>query len=171
MIYPKAKCPGKRGSVRDDSRKYLPKHIFGYYSGSNDRLQRHFTKHQERYYREAIRPGRSRALPLRPLFYAQLVHSQFVLLSFFVEKDQQTTNFLRDYLGIVGLESVLFVVKRPNWARDKRRRDRFWGARGVVRDFLDRLYDLSTAPAESAGDTSSDRLFLFLKDDAALQTL
>ena len=75
-------------------------------------------------------------IPLRPLFYAKPIHSHFALLAFFMTEDPEVTQFLSDYPWIEGLESVLFVLKRPHWAKGQKKRTdgdpRFWYAGGVV---------------------------------------
>ena len=119
-------------SDRSD-RQYLPNYVFGYYSGPSNRMEEHFLKHQELFYRDLI-GGIER--PLRPLFYARPVHSQFVLLAFFIEHDHVALNFLKENLGIEGLDSVLFVMKEPPW-KSHEGDPRFWNARGTVRTFLD----------------------------------
>lgn len=165
-------------SARDFSRKsggqYLPNYIFGYYSGPSNRMERHFEKHQKQF-SEALREGDDR--PLRPLLYARLVHSQFVLLSFF-ESESQDREFLQKYLRIQDLETVLFVLKRPSWYSSGRRvkgDPRFWGARGVVQEFLSKLHKLSLAPIRSKQKQSRgsafDRLYLFLKNKQDLSEL
>jgi hypothetical protein len=131
-----------RRFIQEPGRRYSPNYIFGYYSGPSNRLESHFEKHQERFYRALLR-GDDQAL--RPLFYARLVHSQFVLLSFFSEHDPEAVQFLSEYLGIEGLESVLFVMTQPPW-QSKEGDPRFWRARGVVQRFLDKLYSVALAP-------------------------
>lgn len=152
-------------------RIYLPKYLFGYYSGPSNRLERHFEKHQNRFY-QALLKNRDRdgPLPLRPLFYARLIHSQFVLLSYFLDiSSEQTGAFLREFLGIVGFDSVLFVMKRPNWS--KNRSDLFWGARGEVRNFLERLHKIALAPMKIPRRGSDERFYLYVKDLRALLDL
>jgi ABC-type multidrug transport system ATPase subunit len=102
------------------------------------------------------------------------VHSQFVLLSFFRRQDEDRT-ILSRFLRIRDLESVLFVLKKPSWFNRNRRGSdddpgdpRFWGARGVVRDLLARLYDLSLAPLRSK---NGERLYLFLESKSDLMEL
>ena len=67
---------GKRISFTEFAKKseriYLPKYVFAYYSGPSNRLEIHFNKHQERFYRELL-AGKDN--PLRPLFYAKNIHS------------------------------------------------------------------------------------------------
>ncbi|MEV0633654.1 AAA family ATPase [Streptomyces sp. NPDC050619] len=149
---------------------YRPTHVFGYYSGPSNRLEEHFVAHQERFYKDLL-AGIDR--PLRPLFYARNVHSNFVLLSFFLDEDPAVMRLLRDQLGIEGLDSVLFEMQKPSWGDKGRGGDpRFWRARGTVRALLDRLYALSLAPmrlnrkvrAGLGGRLSeSEHLFLYLE--------
>jgi predicted ATPase len=166
--------PYREFAIQDD-REFLPANVFGYYSGPSNRLESHFEKHQERFY-EALLKGEDRAP--RPLFYARQIHSQFVLLAFFSHKDQQAKDFLKDRLGILGLESVLFVMRQPPW-KSKIGDSRFWNARGVVRDFLGKLYDTALAPLRLRQRVSLglrkwstlEHLYLYLKDLQALTDL
>ena len=158
-----------------EGQRYLPNYVFGYYSGPSSRMEEHFEKHQERFYRDLLE-GKDQ--PLRPLFYARPIHSQFVLLAFFLKEDQETREFLREHLGIEELDSVLFVMNEPPW-QSKEGDERFWKARGTVSQFLDRLYELALAPLRrvqrvGAGfrkTASREHLYLYLKDVAALRGL
>lgn len=152
---------------------YLPKYVVTYYSGTSTRLQRHFFKPQLDFRNELLE---GRSLPLRPLFYAIPVHSQFALLAFFMTEDNEAMDFLKEYLWIEGMESALFVLKRPHWAAGRKNKkdgdSRFWGARGVVRDFLSEVYDCALAPLRWNGEIQesfdkverTEFLYLFLRD-------
>ena len=63
-------------AFKENKRDYLPKYVFGYYSGPSNRMQEHFIKHQERFYTELINSTEKAVIPLRPLFFAQHIHSQ-----------------------------------------------------------------------------------------------
>lgn len=153
---------------------YLPEHVFAYYSGPSNRLEKHFAKHQKRFYR-ALLDGDSETL--RPLFYARLIHSNFVLLAFFSFFEETNQNFLREYFDIESVESVLFVLKRADWVKGKAHpKADFWGARGVVRDFLDSLYEYALAPikeTEAFEDgiktVKREVTYLYLKDQEKLR--
>ncbi|MGW4562803.1 AAA family ATPase [Streptomyces sp. NPDC004561] len=146
--------------------RYRPRHVFGYYSGPSNRLEDHFVAHQERFYKDLV-GGNDR--PIRPLFYARNVHSNFVLLAFFLDDDPAVQSLLRDHLGIQGLDSVLFVMQKPSWNSNDGD-PRFWNARGTVRGLLDSLYRISLAPLRlktrvRTGFNShirSEHLFLYL---------
>lgn len=155
------------------NRTYLPRYVFGYYSGPSNRLEDHFQEHQDRFYRELIgqKPDDD-VPPLRPLFYSRLIHSHFALLAFFLEHDANVIQFLGEQLRIVGLDSVLFILKTPKWASKKKQRENlFWTARGTVRVFMERLYERSLAPLKWSVSKTEDYLYMYIKDQAALQEL
>jgi len=127
---------------------YLPKYVFTYYSGLSDRLDKIFWKHQQNFYNEIKKADfdRKKLDELRRLFYVKQIHSFFVLLAFFAlpNVESKTKQFLNDVLGIEDLESVLFVLKRPSWKGNGD--ERFFGAEGLVSNFLSVLWQFSLAP-------------------------
>lgn len=163
--------------IKAPKRQYLPKNVFGYYSGPTRRLEQLFDKHQEKFYRQLLRGKKA---PLRPLFYARTIHSQYVLLAFFSFEEEESLRFLKDYLGITDFEKATFVLKQPRWYNKKKAKgDIFWGARGVVRGFLEELYSLAMAPIRKTervvlpmGRTrTEERLYLHIKDLESLHKL
>jgi predicted ATPase len=135
--------------VNADTR-ILPRNIFGYYSGTSNRLRDLFQKHEERY-RDALIRGDNQTI--RYLFLAKADHSQFVLLSFFAKRDKDIREFLKTQFSISGLDSILFGLKEPYWNQDnpseERRKngdDRFWYAAGKVKTLLGDLYETALAP-------------------------
>jgi predicted ATPase len=167
----------------DEGRDLRPAHVFGYYSGPSNRLERHFDAHQERFYRDLIEDV---ANPLRPLFYARPVHAQFVLLAFFSYPASRRREFLNRLLGIESLESILFVLRRPPWAQARPSAQvrelgdpRFWYARGRVQWLLDRLYALALAPLRLTSripidfrrKITTEHLYLYLPNNATLLDL
>lgn len=172
--------PVKFTAFVDADAGYLPRYVFSYYSGESPRMQEVFRRYLESYdskLRNGIDPGPKR------LFYALPVHSQFVLLAFMIQQSDVVREFLDDQLGLdpdEGIESVLFVLRQPPWKSKAADGDtRFWNARGVVRDFLSRLYEISLAPIEISRRVSTSiwnkkRLkfkYLFVKDITALRRL
>ncbi len=160
--------------------EYLPRYVFSYYSGESPRMHEVFRPYLESYdskLRNGEDPG------LKRLFYALSVHSQFVLLAFLIQQSEVVRAFLDDHLGLdpnEGIESVLFVLRQPPWKSKAADGDpRFWNARGVVRDFLSRLYDIALAPVEISRRVSTSIWnketlqfkYLFVKDIAALRRL
>lgn len=169
---------------------WRPSHVFGYYSGPSGRLERLFDKHQENFYKALINADPAKpdeAAPLRRLFYARPVHSQFVLLSFFCRQEERHRALLQDLLGIERLESVLFVIRQPpkwgerepNAAMKQLGDDRFWYARGTVKGFLGKLHELALAPVRFdhsvpvglRGHKTLEHVFLYLRDMDALTVL
>jgi len=162
--------------IASDS-QLLPEYVFGYYSGGSDRLENIFKKYLFRYdkdLRAGIDPG------LKRLFYAMPVHSNFVLLSFIINNTELTNTFLRDHLGLEdgGIDSVLFVLHQPPW-KSKEGDPRFWNAKGIVRDFLAKIYDISLAPLRISrrvdvslwNKKNVEFLYLYVKDLESLREL
>ncbi|TAH18693.1 MAG: hypothetical protein EAZ08_10925 [Cytophagales bacterium] len=134
----------------------LPRYVFAYYSGFSNRLEEHFDKSQNKFYDDLL-AGKDE--PFRPLFYAQPVHSNFVLLAFYAFQDKETRLFLENHLNIVGLESALFVIKEPNWHKGKKREEgniKFWYSKGFVSTFLDHLFKKSLAPIKHTIEIRTD---------------
>lgn len=157
--------------------QYLPKYLFAYYSGPSDRLERYFRKHRTDFYRRLLNEKADLKGDIRPLFYAKPFHSQFVLLAFFLaEQGHKEKDFLREHLGIEGLDSIHFVMRKPSWA--KKKEELFWGASGVVRKFLDSLYPYALAPVKvsrledttlTGSNIRNEFLHLFIPDFTALR--
>lgn len=160
--------------------EYLPRYVFSYYSGESPRMHEVFRPYLEGYdskLRNGEDPG------LKRLFYAMPVHSQFVLLAFLIQQSDVVRTFLDDHLGLdpdEGIESVLFVLRQPPWKSKAADGDpRFWNARGVVRDFLSRLFDIALAPVDISRRVSTSIWnketlqfkYLYVKDIAALRRL
>lgn len=173
----------------EKTKKEIPKpaFVFGYYSGPSNRFKEHFLEHQRRYYeailntKEATPAELRRLKSLRRLFYAETHHSKYVLLAFFLKRDEKIDGFLREYLrieGLDGLESVLFVMKEPSWT-SKEGDPRFWNARGLVQKFLDKLFSVSLAPMRLSQNlptgikrrSRQELLYLYVKSSEKLAEL
>lgn len=170
----------ERRIPRKEIREFLPRYVVTYYSGVSNRLEHHFFQPQLEFRDELLKGN---VIPLRPLFYAKPIHSHFALLAFFMTEDREISEFLSDYPWIEELESALFVLKRPHWAKSRKRRKggdpRFWSAGGVVKDFLSCLYDCSLAPLRIPGKIqhsfdqteNTEFLYLYLRDLEHLRKL
>ncbi|ECF7019523.1 AAA family ATPase [Salmonella enterica] len=162
---------------KEGNAPYLPKYVFAYYSGPSDRLENYFKKHRADFYRRLLQEQLDLQGDIRPLFYAKPFHSQFVLLAFFLNEQNSTEkDFLREHLGIEGLDSIHFVMRQPGWAKQKG--ELFWGASGVVRRFLDELIKYSLSPVKvtrqedtslTGSNISNEFFHLFLPDVNALR--
>lgn len=156
----------------------LPRYVFSYYSGESTRMRDVFQSYLEQYDRK-LRGGEDPGA--KRLFYAMPVHSQFVLLAFLIQQDEAVRDVLEKHLGLdanEGLESVLFVLRQPPW-KSRDGDPRFWNARGVVAEFLGRLYEVALAPigverTVATSAWSKKKLgfkYLYVKDIAALRRL
>ncbi|WP_234915388.1 AAA family ATPase, partial [Vibrio anguillarum] len=176
--------------------EFLPKYVFGYYSGHSDRLQSVFRPYLQQYDKK-LRNSKSEDPGLRRLFYALPVHSQFVLLAFVLNQDDLVRHFLDTQLGLEtdenaeSIDSVLLELNEPSWNLNKGKDpkgtygackdkpDIFWGAEGVVRDFLNRVHKVATAPIKiSRKDDATlwnkkgrEYLYMFIKDVTRLTEL
>ncbi len=163
----------------------FPKYVFTYYSGISNRLEEHFDEHQKRFYDEIIKPESVDidTEDLRRLFYVRLIHSYFVLMAFYSFEDKEAELFLKEQLGITGLDSILFILRKPSWANAAKTRitgdERFWHADGIVKGFLQRLYDLSLAPIRHEErikinfrkTETQERLYLYVQNENNLREL
>jgi ABC-type multidrug transport system ATPase subunit len=169
-----------KAAVKRNKEKYLPRYVFSYYSGVSNRLLEHFDKHQKRFYDALLKDDNTDNVPPRPLFYARLIHSHFVLMAFYAFQEEKINTFLKDYLNIVGLESVLFVLKKPQWNGDKKKGDpKFWYAKGFVKEFLNDLWDASIGPIYHKTKVREDfnkhpdqeQLYLYISNQEKLENI
>lgn len=169
--------------LKSNAKEYLPMNVFTYYSGTNWRVEQLFLKHQTHFYKRLTDGEESL---LRRFFYCRDEHSFFVLLAFLVDEDPACKDIL-EKLDIESLDSVLFCLKKPYWFKSKPNEimlsegdPRFWYSRGVVKDFLNNLWDQSIAPIDNIETKTIDfrdrkekqeRLYLFLPDRESLTEL
>jgi predicted ATPase len=174
---------------RGSARKYLPSHIFTYYSGKSERLEALFRDHQERFidnlsdYEEEIDSDS----PLRRLFYCRHPHSKLVLLACLLAPEKPLKDILHD-LRIEDVDSVLFTLKKPYRLSGELDADeiktgdnRFWyDSTRFTEEFLAKLWELATAPIDYTEERMVDfrgrteqqeLLYLYLKDRADLTKL
>ncbi|WP_342647394.1 ATP-binding protein [Mucilaginibacter sp. CSA2-8R] len=156
--------------------RYLPKHIFIYYSGISDRLNDLYIPHQKLYYDQIIKEHAKIESfnSIRRIFLAQNVHANFALIAFYLFPDQsaETLQFLKQELKITDFGSALFMLKEPAWVQSKNKGELFWGADGLVRKLLDDLYEIAYAPIEEKARVNvsykktenQNRKYLFIKD-------
>lgn len=169
----------------DNKETYLPKYVFTYYSGISNKLKSHFDENQKNFYDKAKEKGVTKddVEDFRRMFYVQLVHSYFVLLAFYTFEEDKTKNFLSEYLNIENLESVLFKFQKPGWQKKPKSsfKEMFmWGANGLVREFLEKLWEISLAPIDVFSDyketfrdsnKQKEYLYLYIPDKEKLQEL
>lgn len=172
-----------RSRLMGETSEHLPKFLFGYYSGQSDRMEGVFRKYADRYNRKMYSEKTSDDPGTARMFYALPVHSNFVLLSFITNNEKLTNDFLHEQLGLEegGIDSVLFVLKKPHWYNKNTTGGdaRFWNATGLVREFLGKLYDISLAPIritrrefyDVRRTRNQEYLYLYAKDIDAVRKL
>ncbi len=161
----------------------LPHFVFGYYSGPSNRFAELFSEPKQDHYDRLLKEKTddevtlARLLEQRRFFNAETHHAKYALLSFFYQDDPAIRSFLKKHLRIAGLESVLFVLKRPRWHRNNKPED-FWGADGLLRPVLERLRRhaighmvLPQAVDDGFQESTRDHFFLLLPDKKHLQSL
>lgn len=171
-----------RKPERGSARKYLPSHIFTYYSGKSERLEALFRDHQERFidnlsdYEDEVDSDS----PLRRLFYCRHPHSKLVLLACLLAPEEPLKAILHD-LRIEDVDSVLFTLKKPyrlsgelSVDEIKTGDNRFWfDNTRFTEELLDILWERATAPIDHTEEMTIDfrgrtepqeLLYLYLKD-------
>ncbi len=163
--------------------EFLPNHVFIYYSGTSERLKNVYIEHQKNYYLEIIRSeAKGKKIDsLRRIFLVQNIHSKFALLSFFIfgSKKEKVLDFLRTELSITDLNSLLLVLRKPIWSKISSEKEMFWNSGGLVRSFLEQLWEYSLAPiynTESVevsykSSESQERLYLYVQSKDQLSKL
>lgn len=164
----------------NELRPLLPQHVFGYYSGTSTRFKDIFKKHLEKYRDDLIADKEG---TIRRLFRAENAHSQFVLLAFYAQEGEKALKFLKEYFGIKQFKSALFVFNEPHWfnrdpSQEVRSKgdERFWWARGKVKELMSALHDVALAPmtqtfkVETAlkKKKSKEHKFYYIKDLSTL---
>jgi predicted ATPase len=163
--------------------EYLPEHLLQGFKDVDAQAEA-LTTHRRREDRRRAQLGEDQ---LRRLFYCRGGHSQLVLLACLLAQDETFTALLNQ-LGIVALDSALFVLKQPHRLREKLAEqdilegdNRFWYARGnVVSEFLDKLWQLAVAPIDDEVRKQIDfrgrserqkQVYLFLSSQEKLREL
>ena len=165
----------------------LPRFVFGYYSGPTNRLAEHFLPTKQAHY-ERLRVAAAddpktlaKLLEQRRFFCAETYQAKYVLLWFLLgfshREDPEISEFLANRLRIVGFESVLFVMRKPRWAKQGSKAEDFWNATGIMRFVMERLRRYAIAPMVlkqkvSYGYrlTTEDHYYFFLPDLKSLRS-
>jgi predicted ATPase len=180
---PNGEVDGKTISLQELRDQWTPRYLVGYYSGASDRFEELFAKHDLRARDQTLKPRRASSRPekleLRRFICARPVHGLFALLAFYFSKDEEVVNFLRDLPKIEGFDSALLTIHKPPWARRGTKPEQFWGAKGPVRDLLERIRRQSLAPfarrlrvqRDFAKKETTELLYLYLPSLTALEAI
>jgi len=157
---------GKEKSVQS----YLPDNIVIYYSGLSEILENLCKPHEEKL-SKAYRKGNTDID--RDFFYYKPEHFGIILLSLLSYEYGDIPEFLHNKAKIHGMQSVQIQIKRPSWY--KASIDKFWGAEGEVRKFLDYLNENSATTDDLTNSESSNRkgniVIEALQDEALIITI
>ncbi len=161
--------------------EYLPSHVFVYYSGLSERLRSLYSDHKLQQFKKMMDSSSKyedfKEMPR--IFLVEPIHASFALIAFYLfdDREKETIDFLKRELNIVDFGSALFMLKQPNWSKVRKDSDNFWNTAGLVRRFIEDLWNFSIVPmfyketvrgALNKRETLN-RLFLFLKDKEAFQ--
>ncbi|WP_136468974.1 AAA family ATPase [Flagellimonas onchidii] len=161
--------------------EYLPSHVFVYYSGLSERLKSLYADHKILQFKKMMSSEMKyddfNEMPR--IFLVEPIHASFALIAFYLfdEREKQTIDFLKKELNIVDFGSALFMLKQPNWSKSRKGKDQFWNTDGLVRRFIEDLWNFSIAPMfykETVRGSLNkretlQRLFLYLKDKEAIR--
>ena len=170
-----------KGQFFKNKNEYLPSHVFVYYSGLSERLRSLYADHKLQQFKKMMDPASKyedfKEMPR--IFLVEPIHASFALIAFYLfdEREKETIAFLKRELNIVDFGSALFMLKQPNWSKSRKDPDNFWNTTGLVRRFIEDLWNFSVVPMfykETVRGSLSkretlNRLFLFLKDKEAIR--
>jgi len=165
----------------ENKSEYLPSHVFVYYSGLSERLKSLYADHKllqfKRMMTHGVKYDDFNEMPR--IFLVEPIHASLALIAFYLfdDRETETLKFLRKELNIVDFGSALFMLKQPGWSKTRKGEERFWHTDGLVRRFIEDLWNFSIAPMfykESVKGALNkretlNRLFLFLKDKETIR--
>lgn len=100
-----------------------------------------------------------------------------MLLAFSYKEDPKISKFLENRLRILDFESVLFVIRKPDWARPGSKAEDFWGATGIMRRVMERLGSHAIASMileqtinDGYRSTKEDHYYFYLPDLQSLHS-
>ncbi len=128
---------------KTQSYSMLPDNIVIYYSGLSEIMEDLCKPHEEKL-SKAYRKGNTNID--RDFFYYRPEHFNIILLSLLSFEYGDIPEFLTAKAKIGGMQSVQIQLKKPSWHKDSI--ERFWGAEGEVRKFLDYLNENSATIEE-----------------------
>jgi predicted ATPase/uncharacterized protein YqgQ len=167
----------------NNKNEYLPSHVFVYYSGLSERLKALYSDHKLLQFKKMMTHGLKYEdfNDMPRIFLVEPIHASLALIAFYLfpEREAETIEFLKNELNIINFGSALFMLKQPNWSKARKGEDRFWNTDGLVRRFIDDLWNFSTAPMfykETVKGSLNkretlNRLFLFIKDKETFDSL
>ncbi len=117
---------------------YLPDNIVIYYSGLSEIMQKLVEPHNQLI---STNYRKNNTLAKRDFFYFEPEHFGIILTGLLSFEYGDIPKFLFEKAKISRVQSIQIRLKKPEWANDTIQN--FWGAKGVVRNFLDYLNETS----------------------------
>jgi len=133
----------------------FPQHVVMYYSGISVILQDKFLAFQQNFI------SRSLENPIKieqPFFYFLPAHFSSILIGLLSYQYGNIPKLLEQQFGISAFKQIKVTLQKPHWASAKSRVDDFWGAKGDLSVFLQRLSRASCS-AEVITEKSVDYIF------------
>lgn len=119
--------------------KIFPSNIVIYYSGLADIMKKICLPHDEKL-SVNFRNGNTNIH--RPFFYFEAPLFNLILITLLSYEYGDVPQFLFDRAKIKGVQSIQIYLKKPTWGKGKI--DKWWGAKGEVKTFLDFLNSIGS---------------------------
>ena len=115
-------------------REILPQKLVMYYSGIETILKDNFLNFQSNFLTQSVS---SEIMVQQPFFYFLPHNFPMILIALLSFQYGDVPDTLEDKFGISGFIEIKIVLKKPNWGKGSV--DTFWGAKGGIRTFLEKL--------------------------------
>lgn len=140
----------------------FPDNLVLYYSGISDILYNNFKKFQKEIILGSL-DGETKID--QPYFYFLPENFPIILIGLLSFEYGNVSENLQKRFGINGFKEIIIEIKKPFWAKPKSTPKTFWGARGDLKTFLDRLMITSEMRLED------DKVSFHLKNTEELQNI
>jgi energy-coupling factor transporter ATP-binding protein EcfA2 len=115
----------------------LPQNVVMYYSGISTHLENKFKEFQ---YKNFIQKSLDGEVNIeQPFFYFLPNNFSTILIGLLSYQFGDVPKILDEQFKISGFESINIVIKKPSWAKSKSKGVDFWGAKGDLATFLERM--------------------------------
>ncbi len=114
----------------------LPQNVVMYYSGISTMLQDRFLRFQE----EFILSSLDGVIKIeQPFFYFLPDNFSTILIGLLSYKYGDIPDTLKNQFGISEFKEIKISIKKPRWAKTKSKANDFWGSKGDLKIFLQKL--------------------------------
>lgn len=114
----------------------LPQNVVMYYSGISTMLQDRFVTFQEEFIKSSL-DGEIKIE--QPFFYFLPDNFSTILIGLLSYKYGDIPDTLKNQFGISEFKEIKISIKKPHWAKTKSKANDFWGSKGDLRIFLQKL--------------------------------